>query len=537
MDGTAMKRLLCAVLAMAAASAALAATPPKRAAVDTAEAWASGLAYTYDPSGNIRTIGTHNYYYDTAGRLVYGTADSASNAQQFEYDAFGNRTNAARTENAQNCFGGLDCEQSPAVDPQTNRLIADGVIAYDAAGNLTQANTNYQYSFDAVGAMTSSTKPAAQYIYTADDERIAVYSGEWRWTVRDLGAHVLREYTSQGMGGQSQWTWSRDHVYRGALPLASVTAAGTLHLHLDHLGTPRLITDAGGTLVAEHAYYAFGTELSLPLSESPREKLHFTGHERDETTDVLQLDYMHARYYTAALGRFLSVDPILGTPVRPQSWNRYAYVSNNPLNLTDPSGKVETAFRCDENGDDCYYETTQKAEDYTAWDTAADAIDGSFETVFEMSGVGNVMAGIYNDNPVQMAAGVGQELMWAGPSAVTSALKPAAGATSSLIVNLGGEGEVAGANVVNVQPTMDAALHASTKTSQQIVVASGDALPFRTGSVSSVVTNNVPVGQGSTWLGARYAPSEIARVLGPGGTWTGSSALRLVLTRVGTWPW
>jgi RHS repeat-associated protein len=355
MDGTAMKRLLCAVLAMIVASAALAATPPKRAAVDTAEAWASGLAYTYDPSGSIRTIGTHSYYYDTAGRLVYGTADSASNAQQFEYDAFGNRTSAARTENAQNCFGGLDCEQSPAVDPQTNRLIAAGVIAYDAAGNLTQANTNYQYSFDAVGAMTSSTKPAAQYIYTADDERIAVYSGEWRWTVRDLGAHVLREYTSQGTGGQSQWMWSRDHIYRGALPLASVTAAGTLHLHLDHLGTPRLITDAGGTLVAEHAYYAFGTELSLPLSESPREKLHFTGHERDETADVLQLDYMHARYYGAALGRFVSVDPdapwmLQGGSDRdrarlrsylrnPQNWNRYVYVRDNPIGRTDPTGR------------------------------------------------------------------------------------------------------------------------------------------------------------------------------------------------------
>jgi RHS repeat-associated protein len=334
-----MKRLLCVVLAMIAASAALAATPPKRAAVDTTEAWASGLAYTYDPSGNIRTIGAHSYYYDTAGRLVYGTADSASNAQQFEYDAFGNRTSAARTENAQNCFGGLDCEQSPAVDPQTNHLIAAGVIAYDAAGNLTQANTNYQYAFDAVGAMTSSTKPAAQYIYTAGDERIAVYSGEWRWTVRDLGAHVLREYTSQGTGGQSQWTWSRDHIYRGALPLASVTAAGTLHLHLDHLGTPRLITDTSGTLVAEHAYYAFGTELSMPLSESPREKLHFTGHERDEAADVLQLDYMHARYYSAALGRFVSVDPVIGKPTVPQSWNRYAYVTNNPIAKTDPDGR------------------------------------------------------------------------------------------------------------------------------------------------------------------------------------------------------
>jgi hypothetical protein len=48
---------------------------------------------------------------------------------------------------------------------------------------------------------------------------------------------------------------------------------------------------------------------------------------------------MHARYYSAALGRFLCVDPVKSDPKQPQSWNRYAYVTNNPMNQTDPSGK------------------------------------------------------------------------------------------------------------------------------------------------------------------------------------------------------
>lgn len=51
-------------------------------------------------------------------------------------------------------------------------------------------------------------------------------------------------------------------------------------------------------------------------------------------------DYMHARYYSPNLGRFLSVDPVGGTVGSSQSWNRYAYVENNPVNLTDPTGKV-----------------------------------------------------------------------------------------------------------------------------------------------------------------------------------------------------
>lgn len=52
------------------------------------------------------------------------------------------------------------------------------------------------------------------------------------------------------------------------------------------------------------------------------------------------LNYMHARYYDGALGRFLSIDPGRDWDLQqPQSWNGYAYVQNNPVNRVDPSGK------------------------------------------------------------------------------------------------------------------------------------------------------------------------------------------------------
>jgi uncharacterized protein RhaS with RHS repeats len=49
---------------------------------------------------------------------------------------------------------------------------------------------------------------------------------------------------------------------------------------------------------------------------------------------------MMARYYEANLGRFLSSDPDAKSvrPEDPQSWNRYAYVRNNPINYIDPDG-------------------------------------------------------------------------------------------------------------------------------------------------------------------------------------------------------
>jgi RHS repeat-associated protein len=52
-------------------------------------------------------------------------------------------------------------------------------------------------------------------------------------------------------------------------------------------------------------------------------------------------DYMHARYYSPNLGRFMSVDPIGGTVGSSQSWNRYSYVNNNPLGLVDPNGEID----------------------------------------------------------------------------------------------------------------------------------------------------------------------------------------------------
>lgn len=47
---------------------------------------------------------------------------------------------------------------------------------------------------------------------------------------------------------------------------------------------------------------------------------------------------MNGRVYDAEIGRFLQADPIIQAPTDSQSYNRYAYVRNNPLSLTDSSG-------------------------------------------------------------------------------------------------------------------------------------------------------------------------------------------------------
>ncbi len=115
----------------------------------------------------------------------------------------------------------------------------------------------------------------------------------------------------------------------------------TSHLHLDHLGTPRQIT-RGGQQVALHSYYPFGQEATSAGADEIQ--LKFTGHERDKTGTGArsELDYMHARYCSPVLGRFLSVDPVAkGEESRPQSWNLFSYAGNSPTNRLDPDGRKD----------------------------------------------------------------------------------------------------------------------------------------------------------------------------------------------------
>lgn len=72
------------------------------------------------------------------------------------------------------------------------------------------------------------------------------------------------------------------------------------------------------------------------LATADQLRAKFTGQEHDGTG----LDFFNARYLSGAQGRFTSADPgnAGANPGDPQSWNGYAYVNNNPLTYTDPSG-------------------------------------------------------------------------------------------------------------------------------------------------------------------------------------------------------
>src|SRR5690606_801074 len=63
----------------------------------------------------------------------------------------------------------------------------------------------------------------------------------------------------------------------------------------------------------------------------------FTGYEKDNESG---LDFAQARMYQNKHGRFTVPDPLMASanPANPQTFNRYIYTGNNPVNYTDPSG-------------------------------------------------------------------------------------------------------------------------------------------------------------------------------------------------------
>jgi RHS repeat-associated protein len=124
----------------------------------------------------------------------------------------------------------------------------------------------------------------------------------------------------------------------------------TQFYHLDVLGSVRAVTGTDGAVLRRHDYAAFGEELHTEEAEPGlpyvAKQQRFTGKERDGESG---LDYFAARYHSSGWGRFTSVDPVLPVAkalTRPQEWNRYAYVTNNPLRFLDPDGRQTVCGAC-----------------------------------------------------------------------------------------------------------------------------------------------------------------------------------------------
>jgi RHS repeat-associated protein len=134
-------------------------------------------------------------------------------------------------------------------------------------------------------------------------------------------------------------------VYNVVISGASVTASPVNYVFQDVQGSTRAVM-SGTYVIARHDFLPFGEELTpgigmrnvgqgFSLPDKIRQRYGVT--ERDDATG---LDHTGWRKYENRSGRWTSTDPYGASmsTANPQSFNRYAYVQNDPANFVDPSG-------------------------------------------------------------------------------------------------------------------------------------------------------------------------------------------------------
>jgi RHS repeat-associated protein len=103
------------------------------------------------------------------------------------------------------------------------------------------------------------------------------------------------------------------------------------------VGSVTLLRKRGNSAIlsGSTAYYLpFGSYRGTPPSQTITDR-SFTGQKENMEIGLL---YYNARYYVPSIGRFASADTLIPNPTNPQSFNRYSYVDNQPMNYTDPTG-------------------------------------------------------------------------------------------------------------------------------------------------------------------------------------------------------
>jgi len=167
---------------------------------------------------------------------------------------------------------------------------------------------------------------SAAFVYDGDGKRV-------KKTENNQTTIYVNKYYEKKIGTPDEITL---YYYLGNRLVALKKGTNLRYVSQDHLTGTSVTSDATtGNLVASIKYFPFGDRRnSTGTIDTDRQ---FTGQRLDGTG----LYYYGARYYDPGIGKFISADTIVQSPANPQTMNRYAYVTNNPLRYIDPSGMVQ----------------------------------------------------------------------------------------------------------------------------------------------------------------------------------------------------
>jgi len=171
--------------------------------------------------------------------------------------------------------------------------------------------------------------------------------------------------TAYYMGGAYEVTGSAVKKYYSVagMMVAVNDGTGLQYLLTDHLGSTVAVTNASGTLTSQQRYPStssgrrlpFGAARTIPNSPILVTDFGYTGQRKLDDGMGGIMDYK-ARFYSPYLNHFTQPDTDVPASQGVQGLNRYAYVSNNPLRYTDPTGHAaysETEAGCSGGGPAC----------------------------------------------------------------------------------------------------------------------------------------------------------------------------------------
>lgn len=312
------------------------------------------LGYTFDNLNNLtqrqdlnRGV-TEGFTYDATNQLS-GTTCSAAPLVTITCDHLGNiayRSDVGTYTYGEHGAGPHAVTSIVGVNSQPSHT-----LFYNAVGNCTQKDATI-LEYNAANQPTVIRAAAGTILF-------AYTPGRGRLKRSELIAGVLTERVYVGS------LYERDESPSGIVHTHFIPAGGgvvairtqtqttggttsqTRYVHKDHLGSVHTLTKEDGSIDEVLSFDAWGRRRTLgfdPTTQSLRYSYGsvtsqtdrgFTGH---EMLDAVGLIHMNGRIYDPTLGRFLSVDPVVQEAGNLQNLNRYCYVLNNPLSLTDPSG-------------------------------------------------------------------------------------------------------------------------------------------------------------------------------------------------------
>ena len=269
----------------------------------------SSFTYTLDATGSrtqmVDLSGSHSYQYDPLYRLTQVTYPGPQ-TDTYTYDGVGNR---------------LTMNAAGYTYDAADQMLTAGAVAYgyDNNGNQTSRGLLDTFTYDHENRLTQAVTGGvlSSSIYNGDGVRmshtVGVVTTNYSWDVNASLPVVLQD-------GLNTYVYGLDLI-------SSTDALGAqTYFAYDGLGSTTDLTNGSGTVTGTYSYDVFGAVRAQ--TGGGANYWQFTGEQTDADSG---LQYLRARYYDTATGRFLGRDPLM-------IGNRYSYVEGNPTNYVDPYG-------------------------------------------------------------------------------------------------------------------------------------------------------------------------------------------------------